>query len=525
MSTSLKSKYSSLLSIADLPSHPPRPSAAIVPWRRSPGGALEVYWVQRAEALRFMGGFHAFPGGGLSRSDGPIPVAGQPPGLAKDSASPAAAKKDSNLPPDHVPGLLAGALRELFEETGLLWADGLPAREALCRARRHLLAEERPFADLLADLAVELDGSRLVFAGRWLTPPFVPRRFDNRFFLLHWPKEERMQPEVLPGELASGEWIEPTQALERWRRGEILTAPPILHILRVLDEDGPEEGLHRLRDPQETYLGPLRRVEFLPGIILLPLKTPTLLPATHTNAFILGHRQAVLVDPATPIEAEQDRLIHALRAAQEQGFELTAIWLTHHHPDHIGAVERVRREFDLPVLAHPDSAAPLAAQGIRLDGELIHGQRVELEGDPAMTLRVIHTPGHARGHLSFFEEHTRALIAGDLLSSLSTIVIAPPDGDMDTYLTSLERAAALEPSALFPSHGALIRNSVAKLHEIRDHRLEREAAVLAAYRTGMTTPEAMVAEVYHDVPAAIHPVACWQIAAHLERLRKIGKIS
>jgi glyoxylase-like metal-dependent hydrolase (beta-lactamase superfamily II) len=117
------------------------------------------------------------------------------------------------------------------------------------------------------------------------------------------------------------------------------------------------------------------------------------------------------------------------------------------------------------------------------------------------------------------------LIAGDLLSSLSTIVVAPPDGDMDDYLASLERAATLKPSALFPAHGALLRNSVDRLHEIRDHRLEREAAVLKAYLAGKTTPEAMVAEVYHDVPTAIHPVACWQIAAHLERLRKIGEIS
>src|SRR6202035_5591186 len=84
---------------------PLRPSAAVVPWRRTAAGGIEVYWVKRGEALAFMGGWHAFPGGALSRSDAEIPVL--PP-------EPAA--------PDLAPGILACAIRELFEETGILLA-------------------------------------------------------------------------------------------------------------------------------------------------------------------------------------------------------------------------------------------------------------------------------------------------------------------------------------------------------------------------------------------------------------------
>ena len=79
-------------------------------------------------------------------------------------------------------------------------------------------------ADALRERGLALDATQLVWAGRWLTPPFAPLRFDNRFFLLHWPAERADQPTVVPGELAEGEWVEPTAALVRWHSGEVLAA-------------------------------------------------------------------------------------------------------------------------------------------------------------------------------------------------------------------------------------------------------------------------------------------------------------
>src|SRR5690349_6767462 len=102
---------------------PPRASAAVVLWRPAGDGGCEVYWVQRAEVLPFMGGWHAFPGGGLSRSDAALPVAGAPGGFAgTEAAGLPETLRDvvEEVGPDLVPGIAACALRELFEETGLL---------------------------------------------------------------------------------------------------------------------------------------------------------------------------------------------------------------------------------------------------------------------------------------------------------------------------------------------------------------------------------------------------------------------
>ena len=516
-----------------------RASAAVVPWRKDSSGNLQVYWVRRAPTVPFMGGWYAFPGGGLSRRDVPVKIAASPKGIDGETVTrPTAGPLPEGLAPDLVPGLDVCVLRELFEETGLWLGSSISpvttedqdlesdedAFQELSDARRRLLAKEVDLAGLMEEKGWTLDASDLVFAGRWLTPPFTPMRFDNRFFLLEWPADRAPQPSMMGRELDHGEWIDPAAAYERWLDGEVLAAPPILHILRVLTERGPERGIGRLLDTSDADLGPMRRIEMRPGVILLPLRTPTLPPATHTNAFILGRGDAVLVDPATPFPEEQDRLIAALEAAQEQGYTLREIWLTHHHSDHVGAVDRVRDHFQIPVLAHAETAAALHQRGLKVDGELYDGQRVVLDGAPSLTVTVHHTPGHARGHLCFYDESFRTLIAGDLISTLSTIVIDPPDGDMDDYLQSLERMAQLDARILFPSHGPGTLKHREKMTEYRSHRLEREAQVAQAYKDGKTTPQAMVAEVYADVPPMIHPVAMRQIQAHLDRLKKIGEI-
>ncbi len=473
------------------PPKPPRASAAVVLWRRAAGG-LEVFWVQRSPALPFMGGWHSFPGGAVERSDPKNEVGGSPQGLEDPTAvSPQPESlAGETLAPDLVPGLAAAALRELAEETGL----------------------------------EVVDASRLVFAGRWLTPPLGPLRFDNRFFLLEWPAGDP-QPVVPPGELVSGAWVRPADALELAAAGEVLAAPPVLHILRVLSEDGPERGLARLRDTSEANLGPFRVIEFRPGILLFPQRTPTLPPATHTNCFLVGRAEAVIVDPGSPFPGELERLRAALAAAADRlGRRPVAIWLTHHHPDHVGGVAELRSALGVPVLAHASTAARLAEQGLAVDGELRDGDERTLAGSPPMTLRVVHTPGHTRGHLAFHAPAEGALVCGDLVSGLGTVVIDPPEGDMDAYLESLGRARATGARVLLPAHGPAIFDAAARLDEVRAHRLEREARVLAAWRAGRREPAAMVNEVYADTPGAARPLAERQIVAHLERLQTRGDL-
>lgn len=517
---------------AELPkTRSPRGSAAVVLWRRDAAGEVELFWMRRAETLAFMGGWHAFPGGGLARSDATLHVVGRPRGADRlESAMPAAVVGDLQLEPALAPGVAACALRELFEETGLLvaqtesgaepGADLAPQAQALDSRLR----DGDRFGPAIDAVGIALDLEPLIYAGRWLTPPLGPLRFDNRFFLLEWPTDRPQQPRAASSESAEVEWLRPAEALARWSRGDVIAAPPILHILRVLAEEGPEEGFDRLLDPAETNLGPHRRIEFQPGVLLFPLPTPTLPPATHTNAYVLGFGEAVLVDPGSPFADQIDGLLAAIEALGETGRKVGAIWLTHHHPDHVGGVERVRRALGVPVLAHPLTAERLRPRGIEIDDTLEDGQRVVLEGEPDMPIRVVHTPGHARGHLAFYDERLGALVAGDMVAGIGTLVIDPPEGNMDQYLASLRRLAELEPRTLFPSHGPTIRNAVVKLEEYVEHRLWREERILEAWNEGLREPAELLPRAYDDVPEIALPLAGRQLEAHLERLRGRGKL-
>ena len=150
-----------------------------------------------------------------------------------------------------------------------------------------------------------------------------------------------------------------------------------------------------------------------------------------------------------------------------------------------------------------------------------HGDRVEVAG---MTLEAVHTPGHASNHLCYHLLGPGWLFTGDHIMGGSTVVIAPPDGDMTAYLQSLEALRALPLEALVPGHGPLMQDPQAAIDALIAHRLAREGKVLdALIAGGPGTLTDLVTVVYDDVPLQLHSVARLSLWAHLEKLRGDGR--
>ena len=153
---------------------------------------------------------------------------------------------------------------------------------------------------------------------------------------------------------------------------------------------------------------------------------------------------------------------------------------------------------------------------------LDHGQRVDLDG---ITLRAIHTPGHASNHLCYMLEQTKMLFTGDHVMQGSTVVINPPDGDMRAYLQSLERLLAEDIAIIAPGHGYLIGAPHKEVKRLIAHRLAREAKVVNALgKVGPATVDDLLPLVYDDVPARIHRVAARSLTAHLQKLVADGAV-
>lgn len=257
-------------------------------------------------------------------------------------------------------------------------------------------------------------------------------------------------------------------------------------------------------------------------IFVLPLRTPTLPPATHTNTSFVGSQSVWVVDPATPYDGERGTLIQAIEARKAAGAEVAGIVLTHHHPDHIGAAEWLRAQLGVPILAHTQTAALL--DGIlAIDRCLVEGE--VLFGGPGASeaWEVLHTPGHASGHIVLWNAVLRGMVAGDMVAGVGTILIETPDGDMQTYLEQLSRLRDLVPAWLVPAHGDVSTTPVELLEGTRLHRLAREAKLVGKLTRRVQSLRAVTTLTYDDIPAAVHPLAERSTLAHLKKLESEGR--
>jgi glyoxylase-like metal-dependent hydrolase (beta-lactamase superfamily II) len=248
-------------------------------------------------------------------------------------------------------------------------------------------------------------------------------------------------------------------------------------------------------------------------IILAP--NPSIMTGPGTNTIVLGGGStgALVIDPAVDDIAYLDAIV---QAGLERG-GIQRILITHGHPDHIGGAVALRDRLGVNIYAFSRQGVPFA------DEEIADGATFPAGDD---TLQAIHTPGHRFDHLCFLLEKQRTLFAGDLISGITTNVIAPPDGDMLDYINSLKRLQEIEIAEIVPAHGPAIADAQAKISEYIAHRMLREQQVMEALEElspGATIPE-IVPLIYQDVDPKLHSIAEWTVEAHLIKLEREGLV-
>jgi glyoxylase-like metal-dependent hydrolase (beta-lactamase superfamily II) len=298
------------------------------------------------------------------------------------------------------------------------------------------------------------------------------------------------------------------------------------------------------------FVAPLTEPRYGEVVRLSPLvrrviaENPTKYSYVGTGTYILGTGDVAVIDPGPILDSHRDALAKAL-----EGERVRAILVTHCHSDHSPLAAWLSEETGAPTVAfgphgsghhtypvlpddpaddEPDPTEP-ATMGEAIDTDFVpdvvlaDGGRVDLV--TGLTITGVYTPGHTSNHTCFALDEERALFTGDHVMGWSTTVVSPPDGDMAAYIDSMHKVAGRDDAILYPTHGNPVTDPAPFLAAYLQHRLDREAEVLAQVRAGNRYVADIVAVLYADVREELHRAAGRSVLSHLAKLVGEGRVA
>ncbi|PLX36328.1 MAG: MBL fold metallo-hydrolase [Hyphomicrobiales bacterium] len=264
-------------------------------------------------------------------------------------------------------------------------------------------------------------------------------------------------------------------------------------------------------------------VQLSPLIARVTANNPGPFTFHGTNTYLVGDKAVAVIDPGPDDPAHVDAILAAVGERP-----ISHILVTHTHRDHSPAAMPLKEATGAPILAegphrsarplHIGELNPLDASSdsdFAPDHVLEDGERIAGEG---FTLEAVATPGHTANHMCFALVEEDALFTGDHVMAWSTSIVAPPDGAMIDFMESLEKLIVRADKRLFPAHGTSVDDPVPFLLGLKEHRLEREASILARLHAGDRQIPDMVRTIYADTDPRLHGAAGLSVLAHLEDL-------
>ena len=256
---------------------------------------------------------------------------------------------------------------------------------------------------------------------------------------------------------------------------------------------------------------------------------------TGTRSYILGTDNLIVIDPG-PENNQHFKSIMDYVGKRK----VTDIIITHSHVDHSPLSRRLKNETGASIIGFGSadeartsfmkklsSSLDLGGQegidqGLILDEKVIDKQILNKND---YTIEVIHTPGHLSNHICLSIKEKKALFSGDHVMGWATTLISPPDGDLGSFMKSLEKLSKRDEQVYYPGHGKPVKDPKQMVLAQITHRRDREIQILKSISKISRTPAEIVEEVYVGLNPMLKPAAVRNVLAHLIDLYEREKVS
>ncbi|MBZ9865440.1 MBL fold metallo-hydrolase [Mesorhizobium sp. CA15] len=273
-----------------------------------------------------------------------------------------------------------------------------------------------------------------------------------------------------------------------------------------------------------------RAVPVAPDVLRITARNPGPFTFHGTNSYLVGSDTLAVIDPGPEDDAHLETLLKAIG-----GRPVSHIFVSHTHRDHSPLAARLKERTGAPTLAEGPHrpARPLrigevnpldASADLAFVPDVVLADNALTEGN-GWAIRTVLTPGHTANHAVFALEGTGTLFSADHVMAWSTSIVAPPDGAMADYMSSLDKLLARDDRLLLPGHGGPVAAPQSFMRGLKTHRKMRERAILERIRAGDLTIAEMVAAIYRDTDPRLHGAAGLSVLAHLEDLVARGLVT
>jgi glyoxylase-like metal-dependent hydrolase (beta-lactamase superfamily II) len=263
-----------------------------------------------------------------------------------------------------------------------------------------------------------------------------------------------------------------------------------------------------------------------PGIRRIIARNPGPFTFRGTGTYVVGEGQVAVIDPGPDLPEHVEALLMDLA-----GEEVTHILVTHTHRDHSPAAAAVKEATGAPTYGFgPHAGGRRGEAGVEEGGDWDFTPDIVVKDDDEIAgkgwrFEAVHTPGHTSNHLCFALPDQGILFSGDHVMGWSTSVIAPPDGDMASYMASLDKLLGRRDSVYWPTHGPAITEPKEHVRAFIAHRREREAGIVECLRAGVGQVDAMVERLYLGLDPSLRRAAGRSVLAHLLDLIARGAVA